>query len=290
MSHSGPDAPASGAPGSGAPLDDATLGALRDAVAALPDDRLDEPARVPELALVAIVPDAARSFPIVRDTAVRSELAARGVAAEPATVPRERPGRAHTGWTIAALVLGLVAPALVLTGRTGGAAFDVETGALPSGIGVVVALALFVVLEPSRTRGLLYRGGSVGGGTYVFYAVLWLAVAAFAIAGGAASSIAGLVGVVLQLAAAAGAGVLAVVALRHDRARPQVLGGRAAPSVPEVPEELAASPEFRAGVERRLAEWRRHTETVLTVDERERVRAAEVVVARLVAERAAARA
>ena len=83
--------------------------------------------------------------------------------------------------------------------------------------------------------------------------------------------------------------MLAVVAIRHDRARPQVLGGRAAPTALDVPRELADSPGFRSGVERRLADWRRHTDTVLTVEERARVRAAEVEVARLVADRAAAR-
>lgn len=272
------------------PLDAATLAALHEAVAALPDHELAEHARVPELALVATVPDAAKAFPIVRDTAVRSELAARGVGAtEEAGSEDRRPDKGRTGWTVAALVLGLVAPALILTGRSGGAAFDVEVGTLPSGVGMLVALAMFAILEPGRTRGLLYRGGSVGGGTYVFYAVLWLAVATFAIAGGAMSAPAAAIGVVLQLVAAAGAGVLAVVAMRHDRARPQVLGGRAAPGAPVVPDGLAASPEFRAGVERRLAEWRRHTETVLTVEERARVRAAEAEVARLVAERAGAR-
>lgn len=272
------------------PLDAATLAALHEAVAALADHEVAEPARIPELALVATVPDAAKAFPIVRDTAVRSELAARGVgAAEETGSEDRRPDRGRTGWTVAALVLGLVAPALILTGRSGGAAFDVEAGTLPSGVGMLVALAMFAILEPGRTRGLLYRGGSVGGGTYVFYAVLWLAVAVFAIAGGAMSAPAAAFGVVLQLSAAAGAGVLAVVAMRHDRTRPQVLGGRVAPGAPVVPAGLAASPEFRAGVERRLAEWRRHTETVLTVEERARVRAAEAEVARLVAERAGAK-
>ena len=55
-----------------------------------------------------------------------------------------------------------------------------------------------------------------------------------------------------------------------------------------MPRELVDSPEFRSGVERRLADWRRHTDTVLTVEERARVRAAEAEVARLVADRAAA--
>lgn len=271
------------------PLDAATLAALREAVAALPDNELAEPARVPELALVATVPDAAKVFPIVRDTAVRSELSARGVGAtEEAGSEDRRPDRGRTGWTVASLVLGLVAPALILAGRSGGAAFDVEVGTLPSSVGMLVALAMFAILEPGRTRGLLYRGGSGGGGTYVFYAVLWLAVAVFAIAGGAMSAPAALIGVVLQLVAAGGAGVLAVVAMRHDRRRPQVLGGRTAPGAPAVPAGLASSPEFRAGVERRLAEWRRHTETVLTVEERARVRSAEAEVARLVAERAGA--
>lgn len=272
-----------------APLDSATLAALRDAVDALPPEQLGEPARVAELALVTTVPDAAKSFPIVRDTAVRSELAARGAGARPDPVEHDGERGGHTGWTVAALVLGLVAPALILTGRTGGAAFEVEVGTLPSGIGMIAALVVFALLEPSRTRSRLYRGGSVGGGTFVFYALLWLAVAVFAIAGGGTSTVAGRIGVVLQLAAATGAGVLAVVALRHDRRRPQVLGGRAAPEQPVVPEELAASSEFRAGVERRLADWRRHTERVLTVDERTRVRAAEVEVDRLMAERLAAR-
>ncbi|WP_448810964.1 hypothetical protein [Agromyces bauzanensis] len=271
--------------GPGTHLDPATLAALREAVAALPDDELRDPARVPELALLTTVPDAAKAFPVVRDTALRSELAARGIRATDTRSEGRPAHRGRTGWTIAALILALAAPALILTGRGGGAAFDVETGALPSGIGMVVALLMFAWLEPSRTRGLLYRGGSVGGSTFVFYAVLWLAVAVFAIAGGAVSAPAGAIGVALQLIASVGAGVLAVVALRRDRARPQVLGGRAAPSALEVPAELAASPEFRAGVERRLGDWRQHTETVLTAEERGRVRAAELEVVRLVAER-----
>lgn len=266
-------------------LDAATLAALREAVAALPDDELGEPARVPELALLTTVPDAATAFPVVRDTAVRSELAARGIRTTGDPAGARPVERGRTGWTIVALILGLGAPALILTGRGGGTVFDVEVGTLPSGIGMVLALLMFVRLEPSRTSGVLYRGGSVGAGMFLFFALLWLAVAVSAIARGATSAPAGTIGVVLQLVAAVGAGALAGVAVWHDRARPQVLGGRPAPSAPEVPADLAASPEFRAGVEHRLADWRRHTETVLTAEERGRVRAAELEVARLVAER-----
>ena len=272
----------------GAPLDAGTMAALRDAVAALSPAELREPERVPELALVTTIPDAAATFPTVRETAIRAELAARGIRPEATAPPAPRPGRAHTAWSIIALLLALVAPALIMTGRTGSAALDPASGALPSGIGMILALVILAVLEPGRTRGTLYRGGSVGGGTFVFFAVLWLAAAAIVVAGGVAGEPAAVVGLVLQLVAAAGAIVLAVVAIRHDRARPQVLGGRAAPTALDVPRELADSPGFRSGVERRLADWRRHTDTVLTVEERARVRAAEAEVARLVADRAAA--
>jgi hypothetical protein len=272
---------------SASPLDDETLASLRDAVAALPADELDVPTRVPELALLATVPDAATAFPIVRDTAVRAELAARGIPAESREPDTRHAGRAHTVWSIIALVLGLVAPALIMTGRSGGAALDPGTGALPSGIGMIVALGLFVLLEPGRTSGTLYAGGSLAGGTFIFFALLWVGATAITVAGGATDEVAGIVGVVLQLASAVGVGVLAVFAIRHDRARPQVTGGRTVPIAPGVPPELAASPEFRAGVDRRLADWRRHTETVLTAEERKRARAAEAEVRRLLAERGA---
>ena len=272
----------------GAPLDAGTMAALREAVAALSPAELREPERVPELALITSIPDAAATFPTVRETAIRAELAARGIRPEATEAPAPRPGRAHTAWSIIALLLALVAPALIMTGRTGGAALDPASGALPSGIGLILALGILAVLEPGRTRGTLYRGGSVGGGTFVFFAVLWLAAAAIVVAGSVAGEPAAVVGLVVQLVAVAGAIVLAVVALRHDRARPQVLGGRAAPTALDVPRELVDSPEFRSGVERRLADWRRHTETVLTVEERARVRAAEAEVARLVADRTAA--
>ena len=193
----------------GAPLDAGTMAALRDAVAALSPAELREPERVPELALVTTIPDAATTFPTVRETAIRAELAARGIRPE-ATAPRApRPGRAHTAWSIVALLLALVAPALIMTGRTGSAALDPASGALPSGIGMILALAILAVLEPGRTRGTLYRGGSVGGGTFVFFAVLWLAAAAIVVVGGVAGEPAAVVGLVLQLVAVAGAVVLA---------------------------------------------------------------------------------
>ena len=189
----------------GAPLDAGTRAALRDAVAALSPAELREPERVPELALVTTIPDAATTFPTVRETAIRAELAARGIRPE-ATAPRApRPGRAHTAWSIVALLLALVAPALIMTGRTGGAALDPASGALPSGIGMILALVILAVLEPGRTRGTLYRGGSVGGGTFVFLAVLWLAAAAIVVVGGVAGEPAAVVGLVLQLVAVAGA-------------------------------------------------------------------------------------
>jgi hypothetical protein len=276
----------------GAPLDAGTMAALRDAVGALSPAELSEPERVAELALVTTIPDAAVTFPTVRETAIRAELAARGIRPATTATTAPRPGRAHAAWSIIALLLALVAPALIMTGRTGGAALDPASGTLPSGIGMILALVILAVLEPGRTRGTLYRGGSVGGGTFAFFAVLWLAAAAIVVAGGVGGvggEPAAVVGLVLQLVAVAGAIVLAVVAIRHDRARPQVLGGRAAPSALDVPRELADSPGFRSGVERRLADWRRHTDTVLTVEERARVRAAEAEVARLVAEKAPAR-
>ena len=240
----------------GAPLDAGTRAALRDAVAALSPAELREPERVPELALVTTIPDAATTFPTVRETAIRAELAARGIRPE-ATAPRApRPGRAHTAWSIVALLLALVAPALIMTGRTGSAALDPASGALPSGIGMILALAILAVLEPGRTGGTLYRGGSVGGGTFVFLAVVWLAAAAIVVVGGVAGEPAAVVGLVLQLVAVAGAVVLGIVAIRHDRARPQVLGGvrrrprsRCRASSPTRPgSDRASSAAWRTGV------------------------------------------
>lgn len=270
------------------PLDAATITALQDAVANLPADEADEAARAPELALLAAVPEAAKAFPTVRDTAVRAELAARGIRSESRSPAPEAAGRAHTVWSVIALVTALVAPALIMTGRTGGSALEPGSGALPSGIGMVVALVLFLILEPKRTTGTLYRGGSIAGGTFVLFALLWLAAAVLSFVGGALETAGGEgpVGLVLQVGSAVGAGVLAVVAIRHDRTRPQVTGGRRVPTDPEVPVELAADPDFRAGLERRLADWRRHTETVLSTEERARVRAAEVEVVRMLAARA----
>jgi hypothetical protein len=69
------------------------MAALRDAVAALSPAELREPERVAEVALVTTVPDAAATFPTVRETAIRAELAARGIRPA-ATAPRaRRPGR-----------------------------------------------------------------------------------------------------------------------------------------------------------------------------------------------------
>ena len=67
--------------------------ALRDAVAALSPAELREPERVPELALITSIPDAAATFPTVRETAIRAELAARGIRPEATEAPAPRPGR-----------------------------------------------------------------------------------------------------------------------------------------------------------------------------------------------------
>jgi hypothetical protein len=274
----------------GSPLDADTITALQDAVAKLPAGEVDD-ARVPELALLAAVPEAAKAFPTVRDTAVRAELAARGIRSERRVRAVETTGRAYTVWSVIALVIALVAPALIMTGRTGSSALEPGSGALPSGIGMVVSLALFLILEPKRTTGTLYRGGNIAAGTFILFAVLWLAAGAISFVGGALKTAGGegALGLALQLASAVGAGVLAVIAIRHDRARPQVTGGRSVPTAPEVPAELAADPRFRGGLERRLADWRRHTETVLSSAERARVRAAEIEVARMLAARADSR-
>ena len=82
----------------GAPLDAGTMAALRDAVAALSPAELREPERVPELALVTTIPDAAATFPTVREAAIRAELAARGIRPKRPRRPRRGPaGRTPRG-------------------------------------------------------------------------------------------------------------------------------------------------------------------------------------------------
>ena len=241
-----------------------------------------------QLALITSIPDAAAMFPTWRETAIRAELAARGILLEVLRRPRRAPaGRTPRGASSRCCSRSSCSR-WTMTGRTGWRGADPTSGALPSGIGMILRFGILAVLEPGRTRGTLYRGGSVGGGTFVFFAVLWLAAAAIVVAGGVAGEPAAVLGLVVQLVAVAGAIVLAVVALRHDRARPQVLADqRRRPR-----STCRASSSNRPSSGRvSSAAWRTGVATPTPCSpsrKRARVRAAEAEVARLVADRTAA--
>lgn len=259
--------------------------ALAEAVAALPDGTdADEAVRaVPRIAVLATNADAAHAFPTVRTIAERAELERVFPLRE---VAPKQSGAAYMWWSVIAFVVGLGAPALIMTGRSGGAALDPFTGALPSGIGMAIALGMFILLEPGRTSSPLYRGGNFAGGIFIFYAGIW-AIAAF-IVGRAFDEVvrepAAIIGLVLQVASVIGCLVLAAIAIRHDREQPQGGGGRKV-RTGEVPAEVAGAPEFQAGVERRLEEWRAYVFRTSSAEERAALLAAELEAVRLLAER-----
>lgn len=259
--------------------------ALAEAVAALPDG-IDADAAmraVPRIAVLATNADAAHAFPTVRTTAERAELERLFPLRE---VEPKQTGVAYMWWSVIAFVVGLAAPALIMTARSGGAALDPFTGALPSGVGMAIALGMFILLEPGRTSSPLYRGGNFAGGVFIFYAGIW-AIAAFIVARALDEVIqepAAIIGLVLQVVSVIGCLVLSAIAIRHDRERPQGIGGRNV-RTGDVPAEVAGSPEFQSGVERRLEEWRAYVFRTSSVEERAALMAAELEAVRLLAER-----
>ncbi|GAA1941721.1 hypothetical protein [Agromyces allii] len=248
--------------------------AVTSAVEALPADATAEAAlaAVPQIAILAAHPEAAAAYPNVRRGLEMAEFGR----LHP-TTPDERPRTVSRGYlwlSVTALVLALVAPALIMTGRNG-RAFEPEVGALPSGILMALSLVLFIWLEPRRTSSPLYRGGDFGAPLFVVTAVLW-AIGAFIVLGSAPRydvSPEAAVGLVLQILSALGSVVLAVFAFRHDRERPTWAGGRK-PRL-GVPPEIAGLPEFRAAVEDGVVTWRRHVFSVSTQSERAALVAAE---------------
>ncbi|SFR85000.1 hypothetical protein SAMN05428970_3096 [Agromyces sp. CF514] len=269
----------------GAPTD-ATHARLVEAVRGLPadvsaDEALD---RIPVMALVASHEDAAKAYAGVVSTLERAELDR--VRPMPDAAPKKT-SRAYRWWSVIAMILALIAPALLMTSRTGDAAFDPVVGALPSGVLMAVSLGLFAFLEPKRTSNPLFHRGDFGAAMFVFFPVLW-AIAAFVVAG-AGEELAyeplAVIGLVLQIVSIVGCLVLAVFAFRHDRERPQWAEGRKVREATALPADIAASPEYRAKLDRRLTEWRRHVYRVSTADERAALLAAELEAVRLLAER-----
>jgi hypothetical protein len=269
-------------------LSDEEQTAVEAAVRALPSEfsAADAIAAVPQLALLATHADAAKAFPIVVSTAERAELDRLRPLRE--TAPKKVSGLGI--WlSVIAVVLAISGPALIMAGRTGSAAFDPVSGALPSGLCMIVATALLIWLEPRRTSNPLYHGGNFGAAMFVVFPILW-AIGVFIVFGEIDEvlwSPAATVGLVLQILSIIGCLVLAVVAFRHDRERPQWSGGRKVRDSSGVPAEVAAMPEFRSGMEHRLDEWRRHVWRTSTAPERASVVAAELEVVRLLAERGA---
>jgi hypothetical protein len=238
---------------------------------------------VAEVAVLATSAEAAGAYRIALDAAEREEIER----IEPIgdTAP-QRVGAGYGWWSVIAATLGLVAPVLVIAGWVSSSAPEPVSLALASGIAMLVALGLFAWLEPRRTSSPLYRGGNFAGGLFIFYAVLW-ACAPLILFGrmeDVLSEPGAVLGLVLQVLAVLGCVVLAPVAIRHDRDRPQWAGGeRVRPSL--VPDRIAADPEFRARVDARLAVWRRQAYPVFTPQERAALQAAEFEVVRLLTER-----
>jgi hypothetical protein len=249
--------------------------------AVLEADRL--PRVVPEVAVLATNAEAAAAYRTVVDAAERAEL--ERVQPLGDTAP-QRVGAGYGWWSVIAATLGLVAPVLVIAGWVSSSVPEPVSLALASGIAMMVALGLFVWLEPHRTSSPLYRGGNFAGGLFIFYAVLW-ACAAMILFGridDVLAEPAAVIGLVLQILAVLGCALLAPVAIRHDRDRPQWAGGeRVRPSL--VPAAIAADPAFRAGVDGRIAAWRRQAYPMFTESERAALQAAEFEVVRLLTER-----
>ncbi|MFF2369851.1 hypothetical protein [Agromyces sp. NPDC058110] len=269
----------------GAPTD-AAHARLVEAVRALPSELSASEAldRVPVIALIATHEDAARAYGGVVSTLERDELDR--VRPLPDAAPKQT-SRPYRWWSVIAVVLAVSGPALVLSGRTGNAALDPISGALPAGLLMAAALGLFVWLEPKRTSSPLFHAGNFGAGMFVFFPVVW-ALAVFVVAGEGdqlAYEPLALFGLVIQIVSIIGCLVLAVFAFRHDRERPRWAGGRRVRESTALPPEIAESPQYRAKLDRRLTEWRRHVYGVSTADERAALLAAELEAVRLLAER-----
>ncbi|MET4158747.1 hypothetical protein [Agromyces sp. PvR057] len=241
-------------------------------------------AGVPVMALLASHADAAKAYPTIVSTVERAELDRVKPLRD---VAPKRTSRAYRWWSVIALVVALIAPALIMTGRTGSAALDPVSGALPSGLAMAVALGLFVWLEPKRTSNPLYRAGNFGAPMFVLITVIWAIGVSIVLREGEELQFhpEAILGLVLQIVATIGCLVLAVFAFRHDRERPQWADGRKVRESSALPAELAESPEYRAKLERRVTEWRRHVYGVSTADERAALLAAELEAVRLLADR-----
>ncbi|UOQ91048.1 hypothetical protein MUN74_09215 [Agromyces endophyticus] len=252
--------------------------AVAAAIGALPQP-VDAPTAldaVPQIALLATHADAAAAYPTVVRTAERAELDLLAPAADAEPAPTV--SRAHVWLSVIAAVVGIAAPALIMIGRTGNAALDPVSGALPSGLGMAAATVLFWVLEPKRTQNPLYHGGNFGARMYVFFPIVWAIAIVMVLGefGDVSATPAASVGLLLQVAATIGCIVLAVVAFRHDRERPDWAGGRRVQQTDAVPAEIAASSEFVAGMRRRLDEWRRYVFRTSTPQELAALLAAEL--------------
>ena len=238
---------------------------------------------VPEVAVLAIDPEAATGYRNALYAAERAEFER----VEPLgdTAP-QRVGAGYGWWSVLATTLAMVAPALIISGWVSSSGPDPVSLALAAGIAMTVALGLFVWQEPRRTWSPLYRGGNFAGGQFVLFAVLW-ACSAMILFGRVDDVLAeppAVFGLVLQILAVIGCAVLTPVAMRHDRDRPQWAGGERIRLSP-VPASVAADPEFDAGVDARLAAWRRQVYPMFTEQEREALHAAELEVVRLLTER-----
>ena len=238
---------------------------------------------VPEVAVLATNPEAAAGYRNALYGAGRAEFER----VEPLgdTAP-QRVGAGYGWWSVLATTLAMVAPALVIAGWLSSSGPDPVSLALAAGIAMTVALGLFVWLEPRRTSSPLYRGGNFAGGQFIVYAVLWAcsAMILFGRVDDVHAEPPAVVGLVLQIFAVIGCVVLTPLAIRHDRDRPQWAGGERVRLSP-VPAPIAADPEFRAGVDARLAAWRRQVYPMFTQQEREALHAAELEVVRLLTER-----
>ncbi|ANJ27892.1 hypothetical protein [Agromyces aureus] len=259
---------------------------LVEAVRALPSDLsaaevLD---RVPVMALVASHEDAAKAYGGVVSTLERAELDR--VRPMQGAAPKHT-SRSYRWLSVIALVLAMSAPALILTGRTGNAALDPISGALPAGLLMAASFGLFVWLEPRRTSNPLFHAGNFSAVMFVFFPVVW-ALGVFVVAGESEElpyAPLAVFGLVLQILSIVGCLVLAVFAFRHDRERPRWAAGRKVRTSSALPSEIAESPEYRAKLDHRLTEWRRHVHGVSTAGERAALLAAELDAVHLLAER-----
>ena len=132
--------------------------------------------------------------------------------------------RAARALGVTGVVLAFIAPALHAPStllRSSVQALSPAPAAVSAAVVMLVAVTLLVVFERHRARDAELRDRTIGAGHLVFILTLWVLTTVVSIVRLADDGYADLVvqlAVVIQVVATASIGVLAAVALRHDRA------------------------------------------------------------------------